>query len=86
MDFVTKATWYIVQSSTYESKTGTYVNFLTRKTRVAPLKPLTIPRLELMSAGVLKNLVSRARKALEVQVEIKEIRYWSDSETACDQK
>ena len=75
------ATWHIVQLSTYESKIGTYVNLLTSKTRVAPLKPLTIPRLELMSAEVLTNLVSRVRKAPEVQVEIKEIRYSSDSKS-----
>ena len=53
-----------------------FVNLLTSKTRVAPLKPLTIPRLEFMSAEVLTNLVSRVRKA-KIKVEIKEIRYWS---------
>ena len=58
-----------------------FVNLLTSKTRVAPLKPLTIPRLELMSAEVLTNLVSRVRKA-KIKIEIKEIRYWSDSKTA----
>ena len=41
----------------YESGTGTYVKMLTSKTRVAPLKPLMIPRLELMSARILASLV-----------------------------
>ena len=47
----------------YESETGSYVNLLTSKTRVTPLKPLTIPKLERMSARVLTNLVSKVRKA-----------------------
>ena len=55
---------------------------LTSKTRVAPLKPLTILRLELMSARVLATLVDKVKKALEVQVQIAEMRYWSDSKTA----
>ena len=66
----------------YESETGTYVKMLTSKTRVAPLKTLTIPRLELMSARVLATLVDKVKKALEVQVQIAETRYWSDSKTA----
>ena len=66
----------------YESETGTYVKMLTSKTRVAPLKPLTIPRLELMSAIVLATLVDKVKTALEVQVQIAETRYWSDSKTA----
>ena len=52
----------------YESGTGTYVKMLTSKTRVAPLKPLTIPRLELMSARILASLVDKVKKALEDQV------------------
>ena len=66
----------------YESGTGTYVKMLTSKTRVAPLKPLTIPRLELMSARILASLVDKVKKALEDQVQIAETRYWSDSKTA----
>ena len=49
----------------YESGTGTYVKMLTSKTRVAPLKPLTIPRLELMSARILASLVDKVKKASE---------------------
>ena len=71
---------YFVYES--ETETGTYVKMLTSKTRVAPLKPLTIPRLELMSARVLATLVDKVKKSLEVQVQIAETRYWSDSKTA----
>ena len=71
---------YFVYES--ETETGTYVKMLTSKTRVAPLKPLTIPRLELLSARVLATLVDKVKKALEVQVQIAETRYWSDSKTA----
>ena len=59
----------------YESETGTYVKMLTSKTRVAPLKHLTILRLELISARALATLVDKVKKALEVQVQIAETRY-----------
>ena len=35
-----------------------------------------------MSARVLATLVNKVKKALEVQVQIAETRYWSDSKTA----
>ena len=66
----------------YENETGTYVKLLTSKTRVVPLKNLTIPRLELTSATILATLVDKVRNVLEVQVQIEETRYWSDIKTA----
>ena len=58
------------------------MKLLTGKTRVAPLKPLTIPILELTSARILATLMDKIRTALEVQIRIEETRYWSDSKTA----
>ena len=55
------------------------VTLLTSKTRVAPLKTQTIPRLELMSGRVLAKTVHHA---LEGEVEIKGSRQWLDSKTA----
>lgn len=44
---------------------GVYTRLLTSRSRVAPLKALTIPRLELMSARILAQLMSTVKKALE---------------------
>ncbi|KAK9739528.1 Pao retrotransposon peptidase [Popillia japonica] len=46
------------------------------KTKVPPLKVLTIPRLELMSAVLLAELMSKVSKLLTVNHEVS---YWSDS-------
>ena len=59
-----------------------HASLLTSKTRVAPLKQLTIPRLELMSATVLARLVDTVRKALEPQLKVSGTTYWLDSKTA----
>lgn len=58
------------------------IELLTSKTRVAPLKTQTIPRLELMSGRILASLMSSVRTALEQEVEIVRTRYWLDSKTA----
>ncbi|XP_015767737.1 PREDICTED: uncharacterized protein LOC107346459 [Acropora digitifera] len=58
------------------------VTLLTSKTRVAPLKTQTIPRLELMSGRVLAKLMETVHRALEGEVEIKGTRQWLDSKTA----
>ena len=58
------------------------VELLTSKTRVAPSKSHTIPRLELMSGRILAKLMSSVRLALENEVEILETYFWLDSKTA----
>lgn len=59
---------------------GTYLRFVTSKTRVAPLVEQTIPRLELLSALILARLVSHVRSALESFIPISHVRCRSDSE------
>ena len=61
---------------------GTYTRLLSAKTRVAPLKQLTIPRLELMSARVLATLMSTILEALGPNFKVDEVKYWLDSKTA----
>ena len=49
---------------------GMVVNFLSAKSKVAPLKAVTIPRLELLACLLLSKLVVSVRKAVEIEVEI----------------
>ena len=65
-----------------ETGSGIYSRLVCSKTRIAPLKGLSIPRLELMSARILANLMENVRNALSFQVEITSFKYWLDSETA----
>ena len=55
---------------------------LSSKTRVAPLKELSIPRLELMACLILARLILTIKEALSSQVDIQNVRLWSDSMTA----
>ena len=55
---------------------------LTSKTRVAPLKELSIPKLELMSALMLARLMSNVETVLSHQAGVKRSRLWLDSMTA----
>ena len=57
-------------------------NLVCAKTRVAPLKELSIPRLELMSARILATLMNVVLAALNQQVQISTCRFWLDSKTA----
>lgn len=64
------------------SSTGVTVKFLSSKTRVAPLKSLTIPRLELLGCLLLTNLLNECKIALHKKVKIDEMFCWSDSEVS----
>ena len=65
-----------------QTTTGIYTRLLTSKTRIAPLKSLSINRLELMSAKILTTLMKTVKTALSSQIEIDETRYWLDSKTS----
>ena len=54
------------------------VSFLASKTRVAPLKQRTIPRLELLGCLLLSRLVKDVMLALKDRVNVKNVVCWSD--------
>ena len=64
-----------------ESMGKVNVTLLTSKTRVTPVNAQTIPRLELMAARTLAQLMDTVRNALAGEVEIDHVRYFSDSKT-----
>eukprot|EP00794_Sanderia_malayensis_P004957 gene4957-biopygen4019 len=66
----------------YKTNSGIFTKLLCSKSRVAPLKQLTIPRLELLSARILATLMSNVKNALSEQVTINKVRFWLDSKTA----
>ena len=57
-----------------------YSQLLASKTRVAPLKGETIPRLELMAALTLANLMTAVHKALACTIKIDAVFNWIDSQ------
>ena len=66
----------------YRTHTRKYSKMLTSKTRDAPLKELSIPRLELMAGLKLVKLMSTVKNALCYQVQVQGTKLWSDSMTA----
>ena len=54
-----------------------HVSLVYSKSRVAPVKPLTLPCLELCAALLLARMYTTINQAF--QVEIKEVHLWSDS-------
>ncbi len=66
----------------YTTQMGKRSKMLTSKTRVAPLKQLSIPRLELLACLILARLICTIKNALSSQVSIQNVKLWSDSMTA----
>ena len=60
----------------YEPKEGIFTKLLCAKTRVAPLKILSISRLELLSARILAVLMCNVVEAMYSIVKIETVRFW----------
>lgn len=69
---------------TVDSNNNIHVHLIASKSRVAPNKTLTIPRLELCGAYLLSQLLTSVRKGMRhVSIPSENIHLWCDSEIVC---
>ena len=61
---------------------GVKVRLWTSKSRLSPSKDLTIPRLELMGCLLLAKLMVVVQNAIRLEVDVKDVYYWMDSQIA----
>ena len=71
----------VVYLRTAHSNGDIEVNLIASKTRVAPIKRQTIPRLELLGANILARLVDSIIQSLTSIKEIADVVLWTDSFT-----
>lgn len=67
----------VVYLRVVDSTGNTRVSLVTARTRVAPIKQVSIPRLELCGAVLLSQLLTEVAEVLDIQK--KDIRAWTDS-------
>ena len=77
-----KAAYAAVVYILTESESGCSTQFVACKTRVAPVKEQTIPRLELLSALLLSKLMTSVSQALSPELLLGEPSYFTDSNVA----
>ena len=65
-----------------EDENHTYTHFIVSKTRVSPLRSVTIPRLELLSALCLARLMSNVTESLSERLSLGDPRCFTDSQVA----
>ncbi|XP_065682359.1 uncharacterized protein LOC136095557 [Hydra vulgaris] len=65
-----------------ETSLGVNRKFLVSKSRVSPLKELSIPRLELLGCVLLSRLLEEVSRVLKGRVHFEDVSCWCDSEVA----
>ena len=78
-DASSKAYGAVIYCRVIDDRSSVKVHLLCSKSRIAPLKQLSIARLELCGALLLAELVHKVRMILSAKIKIELIRLWSDS-------